>query len=61
MTNKMPPIPPENVSPKGPGDTARKANDGTHVGNPQKQNTDKIGQPGNSKVKTWHDDLQQDR
>ena len=61
MTHKMPPIPPENLSPKGPGDTARKLDAGTNVGNPQKQNPDKIGQAGNSKVNTTNQGLQQDR
>lgn len=60
MTSKMPPVPPENRSPKGPGgDPQMQAEQ--HVGNPQKQNPDKIGQAGNSKVNTTHQGLQQDR
>jgi hypothetical protein len=62
MTSKMPPVPPENRSPKGPGDNAPQAQQASSdPGNPQKANPDKIGQAGNSKVNTTHQGYQQDR
>jgi hypothetical protein len=61
MTSKMPPIPPENRSPKGTGGDATQVDQGTDVGNPQKANPDKIGQAGNSKINTTHQGYQQDR
>lgn len=62
MTQKMPPIPPENRSPKGPGEpAARQADAATPSGPGQKANPDKIGQAGNSKVNTTNQGLQQDR
>jgi hypothetical protein len=60
MSSKMPPVPPENRSPKGTGSDPQMQAD-ANVGNPQKQNPDKIGQAGNSKVNTTHQGLQQDR
>lgn len=60
MTSKMPPVPPENRSPKGTGGDPQMTQ-GQDAGNPQKQNPDKIGQAGNSKVNTTHQGYQQDR
>jgi hypothetical protein len=60
MSSKMPPVPPENRSPKGTGSDPQMQGD-QHVGDPQKANPDKIGQAGNSKVNTTHQGLQQDR
>ncbi len=61
MSSKMPPVPPANRSPKGPGGDAKAQMQAEEVGNPQKQNPDKIGQAGNSKVNTTHQGYQQDR
>jgi hypothetical protein len=62
MTSKMPPIPPESRSPKGPGgDATQTQQDSGGPDNPQKINPDKIGQAGNSKVNTTHQGYQQDR
>ncbi len=61
MSSKLPPIPHANQSDKGPVSAAHPDDHGTHVGDPQKQNPDKIGQAGNSKVNTTNQGLQQDR
>ena len=61
MTHKMPPIPPENRSPKGPGEPSRQMAQGQPAGNRQAVNPDKVGQSGNSKVNTTNQGLQQDR
>jgi hypothetical protein len=61
MTHKMPPIPPENRSPKGPGEPARRMDAGASGGQTKAANPDKVGQSGNSKVNTTHQGLQQDR
>ena len=61
MTHKMPPIPPENRSPKGPGEPANQADHGAEADNRQTVNPDKVGQAGNSKVNTTHQGYQQDR
>lgn len=61
MSSKMPPVPSENQSDKGPVSAAHPEDHGTKAGNPQKQNPDKIGQAGNSKINTTHQGLQQDR
>ncbi|WP_210530266.1 hypothetical protein [Rubellimicrobium arenae] len=61
MSSKMPPVPPGNQSDKGPVSAAHPDDPAVHVGNPQKQNPDKIGQAGNSKVNTTNQGLQQDR
>ena len=61
MSSKMPPVPPENRSPKGTGGDAPEAQSAQGPDNPQKANPDKIGQAGNSKVNTTHQGLQQDR
>ena len=61
MSSKMPPVPAGNQSDKGPVSAAHPEDQGTKVGNPQKQNPDKIGQAGNSKINTTNQGLQQDR
>lgn len=60
MTTKTPPIPPENRSPKGPGDTGTDIGAGDQVHQGQ-ANVDKQGQQGNSKINTTHQGYQQDR
>ena len=61
MTSKMPPVPPENRSPKGPGEPAQARDGAQAAGNRQAINPDKIGQAGNTKVNTTNQGLQQDR
>ena len=61
MSSKMPPVPPQNRSPSGPGGDAPQAQQGEHLDNRQKINPDKVGQSGNSKVNTTHQGYQQDR
>lgn len=61
MSSKMPPVPEENRSPKGPGDdTVPAADEGRH-GTRGAPNPDRQGQQGNSKVNTTHQGYQQDR
>ena len=60
MNSKRPPVPSENLSPKGPNDTgASKKGEDPHF-SPEK-NPDKLGQQGNSKVNTTNQGYQQDR
>ena len=61
MSSKMPPVPPENRSPKGTGGDAGQPQGGEHLDNRQKINPDKVGQAGNTKVNTTHQGHQQDR
>lgn len=60
MSSRLPPIPEENRSHKGTGETGNDhpAND-PHF-RPEKD-PDKLGQQGNSKVNTTHQGYQQDR
>jgi hypothetical protein len=60
MTTKAPPIPQENLSPKGPGDTGAPSGSTDQVTQGQ-ANFDKQGQQGNSKINTTHQGYQQDR
>lgn len=60
MSSKMPPVPPENQSPKGP-EGVPETQQGKDPGSRQKLNPDKIGQAGNSKINTTHQGYQQDR
>ena len=60
MSSKMPPVPPQNRSPKGPGD------DATRPGESRSDATapnvpGKTGQVGNTKVNTKNQGQQQDR
>jgi hypothetical protein len=61
MSSKMPPVPPQNRSPKGTGegDHARTAGRGDRPEAPK--NSEKTGQPANTKVNTTHQGHQQDR
>jgi hypothetical protein len=61
MSTKMPPVPPENRSDKGPGSKpdvpGRKAGP-----EPDRQkDPDQTGQAGNTKINTTHQGYQQDR
>ncbi|HEY8576643.1 MAG TPA: hypothetical protein VIL88_09925 [Devosia sp.] len=63
MTKHLPPIPPQNRSTKGPGDTAsldpNAANTGAVHGG--ERNLAQQGRQGNSKQNTTHQGYQQDR
>jgi hypothetical protein len=59
MTNRPPPVPPANRSPKGPGDAAEPDTDTTRGGRPA--NLKEQGQQGNTAQNTHHQGHQQDR
>lgn len=63
MSSKMPPVPPGNRSPMGPGDQAQAQADGGPggVGSAKSNPPDKVGQTANTRVNTTHQGLQQDR
>lgn len=61
MSQKMPPVPPESRSPKGPGEPSRRAEASAEPGAARTQDPDKTGQTGNTKVNTTNQGLQQDR
>lgn len=61
MSSKMPPVPPGNVSPKGPADPHRPEDEGGHASGVQAPVAGKVGQTGNTKVNTTNQGLQQDR
>ena len=56
----MPPVPPANRSPKGPGDHARPEPE-QHHGETAPQNTKEQGRQGNIHQNTHHQGYQQDR
>jgi hypothetical protein len=60
MSSKAPPVPSENLSPKGPGDQQPTETKDISA-RPSAPNPDKQGQQGNSKVNTTHQGYQQDR
>jgi hypothetical protein len=60
MSSKAPPVPSENLSPKGPGDKQPIETKDISA-RPSAPNPDKQGQQGNSKVNTTHQGYQQDR
>jgi hypothetical protein len=60
MTRHMPPVPPDNRSPKGTGaDPAERAKSGT--AKDARDNTAEQGRQGNIKQNTTHQGYQQDR
>jgi hypothetical protein len=60
MSSKPPPVPDENRSHKGPGDSGSvKKGEDPHF--TEEKNPDKLGQQGNSKVNTTNQGYQQDR
>jgi len=61
MSSKMPPVPPHNRSPKGPGEDKAASADDTQRGTHGAPDPDRQGQQGNSKVNTTHQGYQQDR
>ena len=60
MTQKLPPVPPANRSPKRPSE-ADKRTDEKARRPPQRENIEQQGQQGNTKQNTTHQGFQQDR
>jgi hypothetical protein len=61
MSQKAPPVPPANQSPKGSGDKKQTPTDTSLHRDASAPNPDKQGQSGNTKVNTTHQGHQQDR
>lgn len=61
MSKHLPPIPPENVSPKGPGGDETLDPQNEPAIDKRLRNHDKQGRQGNSKINTTHQGYQQDR
>ncbi|RZN10768.1 hypothetical protein CWO91_11965 [Bradyrhizobium genosp. SA-3] len=61
MASKMPPVPPDNQSPKGTGDTKQESPNQTPHGQRRVENPDQQGQQGNIKQNTTNQGYQQDR
>jgi hypothetical protein len=61
MSKHLPPIPPANRSPKGPGDNSKTPTDAGSETKPVERNYDQQGRQGNSKINTTHQGYQQDR
>jgi hypothetical protein len=61
MTGKPPPTPPDNRSPKGPGDPKQTPLDQHATGGTPVDDPDKRGQQGNTRVNTTPQRSQQDR
>lgn len=61
MTSRMPPVPPDNRSPKGTGDTKQMSTDQTPRGQQRAEHPDQQGQQGNIKQNTTNQGYQQDR
>lgn len=61
MSTKPPPVPPQNLSPKGAGDKKPVAADQAPHGQSTVPDPDKQGEQGNTKVNTTHQGNVQDR
>ena len=63
MSAHPPPVPPDNRSPKGPGEpaSAPKGAEGMPAPGKGNPNTGEVGSPGNTKQNTTNKGLQQDR
>lgn len=61
MSSKMPPVPPGNRSPKGPGEPAQAPDQAPAAGKAQAADPDKVGQTANTTINTTNQGLQQDR
>lgn len=61
--SKLPPIPPENRSRKGPGEPDHPERDAGRAqqGERRPENPDSQGQQGNTRINTTHQGYQQDR
>ena len=60
MSSKSPPVPTENLSPKGPGDTAGNGADAAASGKSVPENQNTQGRQGNIHQNTTHQGHQQD-
>jgi len=60
MTRQLPPVPQENLSPKGPDD-ARNPTPSDPKLDERKRDVSKQGRQGNTKINTTHQGYQQDR
>ena len=60
MTRRLPPVPPENLSPKGPGDAEHPSPDDPKI-DERTRDASKQGRQGNTKINTTHQGYQQDR
>ena len=60
MTRHQPPVPPENLSPKGPNDVRESASDDAKI-DQRKRDPSKQGRQGNTRINTTHQGDQQDR
>jgi hypothetical protein len=61
MSSRMPPVPQENVSPKGPADAKHPDDPGRKAAGVQEPVAGKVGQTANTKINTTNQGLQQDR
>ncbi|MFC7704831.1 hypothetical protein ACFQXB_11555 [Plastorhodobacter daqingensis] len=61
MTNRMPPVPPENRSDKGPGDPGTAARDTTPDRDERDRNTAQQGRQGDIKQNTTNQGYQTNR
>jgi hypothetical protein len=61
MSSKVPPVPPQNRSPKGTGDPKKIVRDETPHGQQRVQNPEQQDQQGNLKQNTTNQGYQQDR
>jgi hypothetical protein len=61
MTSRMPPVPPDNQSHKGTGDSKRMSPDQIPHGQKHAENPDQQGQQANIKQNTTNQGYQQDR
>ncbi|MGI6855829.1 hypothetical protein [Mesorhizobium sp. 1B3] len=61
MSTKLPPVPPQNRSPKGSGEQKQANPDDLHHGTQGAPDPDRQGQQANTKVNTTHQGHQQDR
>ena len=61
MTSKLPPVPPQNRSPKGTGDDKQMVRDQAPHGKQRLQNPEEQGDQGNIKQNTTNQGYQQDR
>lgn len=61
MSTKMPPVPPDNRSHKGPGSDPAMSKDTTPKGQTRPANADQQDQEGNTRINTTHQGHQQDR
>ncbi|MBR0706860.1 hypothetical protein ACVIW2_002185 [Bradyrhizobium huanghuaihaiense] len=61
MSTRMPPVPPDNQSPKGTGDSKQTSAKQTPRGQQRTENPDQQGDQGNIKQNTTNQGYQQDR